>query len=59
MNATEERVILDAIQDAAHEHNIDANDYNMGVLRGLDTVASLLSIEPKKVAEAMRLGSAD
>ena len=59
MNATEERLILDAIQDATHEYKVNNNEYNFGVLRGVDTVASLLGIEPKKVAEAMRLAGAD
>ena len=56
MNTTEERLILDAIQDAAHEHSIDDNQYSMGILRGLDTAATVLNINPKKVAEAMRVG---
>ena len=56
MNATEERLILDAIQDAAHERSINDNEYNRGILRGLDIVASVLDIDPNDVLEAVQVG---
>ena len=56
MNATEERSILDAIQDAARERNIADTEYNRGILRGLDRVASVLDIDPNDVIEAVQAG---
>ena len=56
MNATEERLILDAIQDAAHERSINDNECNRGILRGLDIVASVLDIDPNDVLDAVRAG---
>ena len=56
MNATEERSILDAIQDATHEQTINNNEHNRGILHGLDIVASLFDIDPNDVIEAVQAG---
>ena len=56
MNATEERLILVAIKSVAEERNLNDNDFNRGILRGLDIVASLLDIDPNDVIEAVQAG---
>lgn len=59
MNATEEAEILDAITDATHERSINNNEYNRGILRGLDIVASVLDIDPNDVLEAVQAGQTE
>jgi len=57
MNAAEEGLILDAIEDAAHKRNINDNEYNRGILRGLDIVASGLNLDPNDILDAVQSGS--
>ena len=54
MNATEELLILDEIESAAREQRKDDNEYNRGFLRGIQEAASVLNIDPSKVAEVVQ-----